>query len=385
MRAQLTSMEEKNLIEWLENQNEEPISSVKEQNITKDNQKCPSCQRKVAQALTELGECDNFATWTEKSEKTWEENIFTNPEIVVGNPLATKDEIVKVVLVGKSEANMDRGVQKIYRDRYPELEHIKEDFGMLEQDFRIRTKTTNTTKTRKIIKITHNETEEDLYNKISDLKTELVTEEGVILHKVECMQQTRFRKMVEAIFHGTSTAAYIYTNKKLDTASEKPRRQGRDSYASVVENAGKTFSESLTEIKAILKTNNAEKGIRGIRSTREGKLLITTEKDKQTTYTHTRQQQASIEAIDKNGNVYFPLLITVELAKWDPRENYEVENFEIIANDKQTMQFPTALKIRLYRGGPSEALWMFATAEQRYEVNKLNGTVTNFRLFVTKL
>ncbi|CAG9763640.1 unnamed protein product [Ceutorhynchus assimilis] len=298
MRAQLTRMEEKNLIEWLENQNEEPISSVKEQNIIKDNQKCPSCQRKVAQALTELGECDNFATWTKKSEKTWEENIFTNTEIVVGNPLATKDEIVKVVLVGTSEANMDRGVQKIYRDRYPELEHIKEDFGMLEQDFRIRTKTTNTTKTRKIIKLTHNETEEDLYNKISDLKTELVTEEGVILHKVECVQQTRFRKMVEAIFHGTSTTAYIYTNKKVDTASEKPRRQGRDSYALVVENAGKTFSESLTEIKAILKTNNAEKGIRGIRSTREGKLLITTEKDKQTV----SKIYKALETMDNNGN-----------------------------------------------------------------------------------
>ncbi|CAH1129711.1 unnamed protein product [Ceutorhynchus assimilis] len=103
------------------------------------------------------------------------------------------------------------------------------------------------------------------------------------------------------------------------------------------------------------------------------------------TYKGRRNQQACIEAIDKHGFVYFSLLIDVQIVKWDPRTEYTNKNFHIIANDKETMQFPSGLKIGPYKGGPREALWVFSTAYQRSASGHLNGNEINFRLFFAKL
>ncbi|XP_066257865.1 major royal jelly protein 2-like [Euwallacea similis] len=99
------------------------------------------------------------------------------------------------------------------------------------------------------------------------------------------------------------------------------------------------------------------------------------------TYKDKRNQQSVTEAIDQYGNIYFSLLTDVELLKWNPNTAYKRENFELIANDKKTMQFPSGLKVVPYRNTDKEVLWMFSVAYQRYEAKTLNGTVVNFRLF----
>ncbi|KAL1487805.1 hypothetical protein ABEB36_015560 [Hypothenemus hampei] len=53
----------------------------------------------------------------------------------------------------------------------------------------------------------------------------------------------------------------------------------RDTYAIIVENKKKTYSENLIEIKSIIKQNNFGTKIKELRSTREGNLLVVTEKD----------------------------------------------------------------------------------------------------------
>ncbi|CAH1129709.1 unnamed protein product [Ceutorhynchus assimilis] len=104
------------------------------------------------------------------------------------------------------------------------------------------------------------------------------------------------------------------------------------------------------------------------------------------TYIDKRDQQSLIEATDRNGYVYFSLLIDVLLIKWNPNTPYKKENWKIIANDTERMQFPSGLKVLPYKANKHhEVLWVFAVAYQRFEAGTLFGNRTNFRLFVADI
>lgn len=57
----------------------------------------------------------------------WDESLFANVAIQAGNPLNTEDEIGKVVFVGKTDADMSKSIQKLYKERYPELKRLEGD------------------------------------------------------------------------------------------------------------------------------------------------------------------------------------------------------------------------------------------------------------------
>ncbi|CAG9767822.1 unnamed protein product [Ceutorhynchus assimilis] len=104
------------------------------------------------------------------------------------------------------------------------------------------------------------------------------------------------------------------------------------------------------------------------------------------TYKGTRDQQSITEAIDQYGYIYFSLLIDVLLAKWDPNTSYRKENWEIINDDYERMQFPSGLKILPHKENKrKEVLWVFSVAYQRFEAGTLFGNRTNFRLFAADL
>ncbi|CAH1129731.1 unnamed protein product [Ceutorhynchus assimilis] len=104
------------------------------------------------------------------------------------------------------------------------------------------------------------------------------------------------------------------------------------------------------------------------------------------TYKGTRDQQSVTEAVDQDGYLYFSLLIDVLLVKWDTNTPYRQENWEIINDDYERMQFPSGLKVLPYRGNKNhEVLWVFSVAYQRYEAGTLFGNRTNFRLFAVDL
>ncbi|CAG9767846.1 unnamed protein product [Ceutorhynchus assimilis] len=104
------------------------------------------------------------------------------------------------------------------------------------------------------------------------------------------------------------------------------------------------------------------------------------------TYKDRRDQQSITEGIDRDGYVYFSLLIDVLLVKWDPNTPYRKENWEIINDDYERMQFPSGLKVLPRKGNKrQEVLWVFAAAYQRFEAGTLFGNRTNFRLFAVDL
>nr|XP_022900107.1 uncharacterized protein LOC111413383 [Onthophagus taurus] len=93
-------------------------------------------------------------------EERWTEESFENTEIRRGNPLHNKDNTVLVVLVDPEDPKMERGIQKRIKTRYPDVEDIEEEIGVIEQIYKIKTKDQMETKRRKIIKMTYKSTKE---------------------------------------------------------------------------------------------------------------------------------------------------------------------------------------------------------------------------------
>lgn len=81
------------------------------------------------------------------------------------------------------------------------------------------------------------------------------------------------RKMLKVILYDTKTQIILYSQNKT-----KPKRE-RQIYAMVVENSAEEYVNTLNEIKQSFKQENIDKGIIGMRSTKEGILLITFEKN----------------------------------------------------------------------------------------------------------
>ncbi|CAH0558696.1 unnamed protein product [Brassicogethes aeneus] len=118
---------------------------------------------------------------------------------------------------------MEKGIQKSFRNKFPELVDIIEDFGILEMESKIKTAKAGQTTKRKVAKITHNDNEEDIYGKLVMLKTECEEEENIALHKPEKMGLDRFKKMTEAIFHDCTTQVIIYI-KEGDKEERNPNQ-----------------------------------------------------------------------------------------------------------------------------------------------------------------
>ncbi|KAL1487466.1 hypothetical protein ABEB36_015865 [Hypothenemus hampei] len=162
--------------------------------------------------------------------------------------------------------------------RYPELEEINDDIGILEQVSRIQNNETEKIITKKIMKIIYNGNEEELYNKMEKLKKLTNETEWIAVSCGENYDGIKLRKITEAIFHGSDTQVMVYaTNKK---GKNTYKQKERNTYAIEVDGQGQSFSEVLKKIKENVSKTNSN-NIKGIRSTKENKLLITLEKDKQ--------------------------------------------------------------------------------------------------------
>lgn len=128
---------------------------------------------------------------------------------------------------------------------------------------------------QKIIQIKCNGEEENLFEKLCMVKNELEDREWIALHEVGSVEGNRFRKLVEGIFHDTGTKVIIYSNAR----KKQPRTYAIETFGIIVGDKNNSYNETLKQIKTAMSENKINKGIQGIRSTRDGKFLITMDKD----------------------------------------------------------------------------------------------------------
>ncbi|KAJ8939472.1 hypothetical protein NQ318_022526 [Aromia moschata] len=184
-----------------------------------------------------LQQTERLDDFTKLEKKEWTDKVYTNTEIIVGNPVTAEDKLVKVVITEPDDPTMEKSIQKIYRDRFPELLAATDEFEVIEQMTRIRSKGPAEYTKRKIIKTCYNGTEEDIWMKLIRIKEETAEDKKVAVHHIEKMDNKKLRKMIESIFH----------------------------------------------VKDAIGDNPAKNAIKELRSTRDGKLLVVIDKDKNAT------------------------------------------------------------------------------------------------------
>ncbi|CAH1107115.1 unnamed protein product [Psylliodes chrysocephalus] len=116
------------------------------------------CENEVLKSLEGV---DDYKKFAQLAENDWEDTLFTNTEVVVGNPISTPDASVKVVIVEPEDPDMNASIQRINRDKYPELSEIKCDFEVMEQLTRLTPQKEKVSR-RKIVKIAHDGTPRDI-------------------------------------------------------------------------------------------------------------------------------------------------------------------------------------------------------------------------------
>ncbi|XP_019534039.3 protein yellow [Aedes albopictus] len=92
-----------------------------------------------------------------------------------------------------------------------------------------------------------------------------------------------------------------------------------------------------------------------------------------------RTSQSAAEAMDGNGNLFFGLLNQMAIACWDSTTNYNPNNFRIVSQNQETLQFPSGVKIVRNRKGVEE-LWVMSCRFQKIMAGTFNRNETNFRV-----
>lgn len=97
-----------------------------------------------------------------------------------------------------------------------------------------------------------------------------------------------------------------------------------------------------------------------------------------------RASQAGVQATSKRGVIFFQLVQLTAIACWDIQKPFVPENVVIIAQDEETLQYVSGIKVIVNNYGEEE-LW-FNTNRLQKTINKtLRPTETNFRLIKGKV
>lgn len=97
---------------------------------------------------------------------------------------------------------------------------------------------------------------------------------SVTIHHITRISLGNLQKITKAIFHRKKTRVAIYT-----TENNQETEKEMTTYGMIISNEEKSFKDILGKIKTIVGANSSAKAIRSVRRTKEGKLLLTIEKD----------------------------------------------------------------------------------------------------------
>ena len=212
---------------------------------------------------------------------SWDASVFTNVEVKVGNPLDTPHDTVKCVLVEPQDPRMDASIQRLYRDRFPDIAGIADKVAVVEQ-FTRRKGTGGVTMetTQKIVKLHHDGSEKSIWDVLQTLRGETSKDKAVAIHHVEALSVDRLKRLTQAVFHGVEAKVEIFTTAARKSDAAAPRVvKARSTLALSVEVGKRTFKDVLRGVREAVGGRPGCESIQSLRSTKEDKLLIVMGKD----------------------------------------------------------------------------------------------------------
>uniref|UniRef100_A0A6P7HIB7 Uncharacterized protein LOC114349193 n=1 Tax=Diabrotica virgifera virgifera TaxID=50390 RepID=A0A6P7HIB7_DIAVI len=165
---------------------------------------------------------------------------------------------------------MALSIQRLYRDRYPALSTLEGNFEVMENSYTVRVGGVRKTTEERIVKVKAN-TPEKIWLALERVREETKAGDSVALHHLSFMQVHDLRKMAEVIFSKTEVSkVQIHT-----TATRKERL----TYGFIVSKKDSSYSQLLEGVEKAVGDSKAKDAIRSLRSTKDGNLLITLDKD----------------------------------------------------------------------------------------------------------
>ncbi|KAL1496918.1 hypothetical protein ABEB36_007970 [Hypothenemus hampei] len=89
------------------------------------------CKETALYRLSESEPINTYAKFVDVADLEWEDGNFTKTEMVEGNPINADDDSVKVVTVEMHDRDMNEGIQKLFKTKYPELGRAKKNSKLL--------------------------------------------------------------------------------------------------------------------------------------------------------------------------------------------------------------------------------------------------------------
>lgn len=97
-----------------------------------------------------------------------------------------------------------------------------------------------------------------------------------------------------------------------------------------------------------------------------------------------RRSQSAAEAMDRDGILYFGLMEPPSIWCWNSATEFTPRNFHQIANNGETLQFASGVKVINNLKGEQE-LWVLTSSFQRVMTGSLNSERVNYRIHAEKI
>lgn len=233
--------------------------------------------RTIPEKITDLGNGNTKEEFDTLRDKKWDENIYRVTYLEENeNPIHNDNIKTKIIWIDPEDTEMEKGLQRGYKEKYPSLTQMKGNFEMMEQITKSGNQKLNHIK---IFKIVQGKNEQMLWDNIQKVKTLTGENEDISIHDIKGVETNQLQKMTEYIFREENRQVIIHTKRRR---KKKKTETERKTYALVVEAAG-DYKGTLKRVKESIQEKNSGNGIIGIRSSKDGKkIIISTEKDLQT-------------------------------------------------------------------------------------------------------
>lgn len=226
-----------------------------------------------------------YGKFCEIENRNWDQSLYRSTRIVEENPLNTNKEWNLGVWIEEEDQQMEKGIQKLYRDRYPELLDVDETPGHIMVTTHMKSKDLGYVQYHRFVhKLKDDASLESRFASLKSLRI-LMTSEGrtkIAFPAPSKADVAQLQKMTECIFAQSNIQVAIHipyrrpTRPPLSRATSTVERRNtiRKTEAVIISLGKNTYADLLKKVKNIMKEEQLDKGVEAIRQTREGNLLI---------------------------------------------------------------------------------------------------------------
>ena len=215
-------------------------------------------EEKITRELIER--CRTYYQYEEIKELDWEQEAYIKTNVIEGNPITHEREQDLMTWIDKEDINMEKGIQKMIRERFPELAGQNKSVYVVNQRKVINQEGEVRETTRHVLSVEMGDTEEQLYENMTTAINKLneKARRKAAISSDEVDMGAKLRKMLECILWDKELEVDIYIpvgskkrNKQQteNEAGNKPKNSREDTRALIVRQEWKTYADLSRQLK----------------------------------------------------------------------------------------------------------------------------------------